>query len=56
MVLKKNRKSPSKSATLQEEGTIELGENLEYWVVKKNKNSIKKWIPYHSAEIFGYTH
>jgi hypothetical protein len=55
MALKKNRKSPSKSATLQKEGTIMLGENLEYWVVKKNKNSIKKWIPYHSAEIFGYT-
>jgi hypothetical protein len=55
MVLKKNRKSPSKSATLYEEGIIERGNDNELWVVKKNKNGIKRWIPYHSAEIFGYT-
>mgnify|MGYP006087570833 CR=1 FL=1 len=55
MILKKNRKSPSQSATLYEEGTIEWGNDNKLWVVKKNKNSTKRWIAYHCAEIFGYT-
>lgn len=55
MILKKNRKSPSQSATLYEEGIIEKGNDKQLWVVKKNKNNTKRWIPYHSAEIFGYT-
>jgi hypothetical protein len=50
---KKGRKSPAKSATLFPEGTIEWC-NREKWVVKQTANS-KRWVPYHSASIFGYT-
>lgn len=49
------RKSPSQSATSYEEGTIEWGNDNKLWVVKKDKNSTKRWIAYHCAEIFGYT-
>ena len=55
VTFKKNRKSPSQSATLYEEGIIEKGNDKQLWVVKKNKNNTKRWVPYHSAEIFGYT-
>jgi len=55
MKLKKNRKSPSQSATLYKEGTIEWGNNKQLWVVKKNKNGTKRWIAYHSVKLFGYT-
>jgi hypothetical protein len=52
--IKRERKSPDKSATLCEEGTIEWGNNKERWVVKQSDTGTKRWIPYHSANLFGY--
>lgn len=48
------RKSPTNSATLYDEGTIELGKDKLRWVVKKTSNGIKRWVPFHSTNLFGY--
>lgn len=50
---KVGRKAPQKSATECEEGTIEFGNNKERWVVKKT-GTVKRWVPFHSASLFGY--
>jgi hypothetical protein len=48
------RKSPTNSATLYDEGTIEFGKDKLRWVVKKTSNGIKRWVPFHSTNLFGY--
>jgi len=53
--IKKERKSPSTSATLFPVGTIDLGNNNHKWVIKKNKKGIKHWAPYYSTSLYGYT-
>jgi hypothetical protein len=51
---KKVRKSPSKSATEYEEGSIEFGNDKNRWVVKATKTGIKRWIPFANCSLFGY--
>ena len=53
--VKKDRKSPSTSATLHSEGTIEYGNDTERWVVKQTDKGVKRWVPYYSTTLFGYT-
>jgi hypothetical protein len=48
------RKSPSESATTFSEGTIKYGNDNKKWVVKKNKNMIQRWVPFHNTTLFGY--
>jgi len=43
-IIKKNRPSPSESATLYEVGKIKKGNDGNMYVVAINKNSVKKWI------------
>ena len=52
--VKKGRKSPSASATLYPEGTIEFGSDSDRWVVKETEKGIKRWVPAHSTSLFGY--
>jgi len=52
--LKKDRKAPQISATTQPEGTIEFGRGTERYVVKKTSTNVKRWIPFHSATLFGF--
>lgn len=40
------RKSPEQSATLYKIGTKKTGNDNNIWIVKENKNGIKKWILY----------
>jgi len=40
---KKDRPSPSKSATLFKIGTKKIGNDGNEWIIKENKNGIKKW-------------
>lgn len=40
---KKNRPSPSESATLFNEGTEKKGNDGNIWIIKKNKNGVKRW-------------
>ena len=49
-----SRKSPSESATDFPEGTINVGNNKQKWVVKKVSGGSQRWIPYESVELFGY--
>ena len=42
--LKKDRPSPSESATLFDNGTKRKGNDGNTWIVSENKNKIKKWI------------
>jgi len=42
--IKKNRPSPSKSATLFDNGTKMKGNDGNIWIVTENKNKIKKWM------------
>ena len=51
----KDRKSPSTSATLHPEGTIEFGKDKNRWVVKQTETGVKRWVPIHSTSLFGYT-
>jgi hypothetical protein len=51
----KDRKSPSTSATLYPEGTIEFGKDKNRWVVKQTETGVKRWVPVHSTSLFGYT-
>lgn len=48
------RKSPNTSASEHPEGTIELGNDKQKWVVKKTDKGIKRWVPFHSTSLFGY--
>lgn len=50
---KSSRKSPSESATTFPEGSIGEGNDKQKWVVKKVGKS-QRWVPYESAELFGY--
>jgi hypothetical protein len=52
---KKDRKAPQISATTQPEGTIEFGTGAERYVVKKTSTNVKRWVPIHSATLFGFT-
>jgi hypothetical protein len=54
-IKKKERKSPTTSATLFPVGTIEWGNNNHKWVIIKNKKGIKHWAPYYSTSLNGYT-
>jgi hypothetical protein len=47
---KKERPSPSESATLFNVGTEKKGNDGNIWIVKQNKNKIKKWIKYTSID------
>ena len=51
---KKDRKAPQISATTQPEGTIEFGRGTERYVVKKTSTNVKRWVPFHSATLFGF--
>ena len=42
--IKKDRPSPSKSATLFDNGTKMKGNDGNIWIVTENKNKIKKWM------------
>jgi len=53
--VKKDRKSPSTSATLHSEGTIEYGNDTERWVIKETDKGVRRWVPYYSTTLFGYT-
>jgi len=48
------RREPSTSATFCREGTIDLGQDHQKWVVKRSGLGVKRWAPYHSATLFGY--
>jgi hypothetical protein len=50
----KKRKSPSTSATEYPEGRIEFGNDKNKWVVKETDKGVKRWVPFHSASLFGY--
>lgn len=41
--LKKERPSPSESATLFNIGTKKIGNDKNEWIIKENKNGVKKW-------------
>ena len=41
--LKKNRPSPSQSATLFKVGTKKKGNDGNTWIIKKNKNGVNRW-------------
>jgi hypothetical protein len=49
-----NRKSQSESATTFSEGIIKYGNDNKKWVVKKNKNGVKRWVPFSNTTLFGY--
>ena len=49
------RKSPNTSATQFPEGTIEIGNDNHRWVVKKTEKGVKRWVPFYSTTLFGYT-
>ena len=49
----KARKGPTASATEFPEGTIQRGNDKHSWVVKKAGGS-HRWVPYETAELFGY--
>jgi len=51
---KTDRKAPKTSATEHPEGTIEWGSDGQRWVVKKAANGVQRWIPVHSAVLFGW--
>ena len=40
---KKDRPSPSESATLFDIGTKKIGNDGNEWIIKENKNGVKKW-------------
>ena len=50
---KNNRKGPTKSATSVSEGTVEWGNDEGRWVAKRVGGS-QRWVPFHSASMFGY--
>ena len=50
---KNNRKGPTISATSVAEGTVEWGNDGRRWVAKRAGGS-QRWIPFHSAAMFGY--
>jgi len=49
-----SRKSPKESATLFKEGVIMEGKHSKYFVIKKTAQGVKRWVPYVSAELFGF--
>ena len=49
------RKSPPTSATIHPEGTIDFGNDSQKWVVKNTEHGVKRWVPFHSTTLFGYT-
>jgi hypothetical protein len=49
-----NRKGPSSSATEHPEGTIEWGSDGQRWVVTKTAKGVQRWVPIHSAALFGW--
>jgi len=51
---KDNRKGPKSSATAHPEGAIEWGSDGNRWVVKKTANGVHRWVPFHSAILFGW--
>ena len=52
---KKGRKGPQTSATAFPEGKIEFGNDKQRWVVKQTDTGVKRWVPFYSASLFGYT-
>ena len=51
---KKNRPSPSESATSLPEGSIRHGGNGNRWVVKKAANGTPRWVSMESCELNGW--
>jgi hypothetical protein len=51
---KASRKGPTSSATAHPEGTIEWGNDGQRWVVKKAANGVPRWVPVHTAVLFGW--
>lgn len=51
---RKARKGPSESAANFPEGTIKRGNDKQSWVIKKVTGGSQRWMPYSSAELFGY--
>jgi len=51
---KVSRKGPTSSATAHPEGTIEWGSDGQRWVVKKAKNGVQRWVPFHTVDLFGW--
>ena len=48
------RKGPPESATQFPEGTIRQGNDKQSWVVKQTAGGVHRWIPYATAELFGF--
>ena len=51
---RKQRLAPSESATLYPEGTIQKGNNKQFWVVKKTTSGIHRWVPDGSVILNGF--
>jgi hypothetical protein len=51
---KDKRKGPTSSATEHPEGTIEWGSDGQRWVVRKAKNGVPRWVPFHTVDLFGW--
>lgn len=51
---RKQRLSPTESATLFPEGTIRKGNNGRHWVVKKTATGVFRWVPEESATLHGF--
>ena len=49
----KSRKGPTISATSVSEGTVEWGNDKQRWVARK-VGGTQRWVPFHSAAMFGY--
>lgn len=43
VLIKKNRPSPSESATLFDVGTEKIGNDGNVWIIVANKNGVKRW-------------
>lgn len=50
----KARKAPTISATECSKGAIEWGNNGERWVVTLTEKGVHRWVPYYSANIYGF--
>ena len=47
---KKNRPSPSESATLYKVGTKKTGNDGNTWIIVENKNGVKRWKLYRKKD------
>ena len=48
---KSKRPSPSESASLYKVGTKKKGNDGNTWIIKENKNGIKRWVPFKKVQV-----